>query len=88
MAEKPTPEVIGTFIPEILNQYRTAMVQVRAGLFPDEKIIIIGEGYKFYDAGVRAVYHALCLMDIKENQADPKQIASFKKGLEEFLRQT
>ncbi|MEK6825728.1 MAG: hypothetical protein AABY00_03000 [Nanoarchaeota archaeon] len=85
--DRITADPIQMYASQVLRDGLGIITQVRAGLTPeDHKTTLILEGQKFYDAGVRAVYDALCMLTVDGvEHVDRDQIVALKRGLEDYI---
>lgn len=81
------PQAIRIYLNKALEEQLDNALQIRAGLTPEEdKMTIILGGKKLYDAAVRTIYNALCLLNVEGcSVIDKREIEEFKRGLEGYL---
>jgi hypothetical protein len=77
---------IHSYTTDTLKGNQQAAMQIILDSHPEYRDAMILEGHKIYNAAVRAVYSALCLIyEEGQETIEPEQIRAFKRGLENFM---
>lgn len=82
------PEVFRIILPQSLKDGLGAVTQIRIALssWEEYQTALILEGPHFYNAGIRRVYDALCLLTQNSgDKIDRAEIDNFRKAIEDYL---